>query len=270
MQVVFCVNVLLVFVLVQCWIGYDCVCFKDFYGFFINECIFDCFGIYVLDVIGSFCELLGLVQDMVSWDLVVLFVVFEWVQVQWEDDGWLVLIILFCFSYVCCNWYVDCYVVVVNYVIVCGWWVVLCGGCSMLEWDMIDVIQVQLQILVFDLVGKDMFKQFFVLFVCVNLVMMFDFGLMYIVNVMGVKVLGLYVVSNFYCSGFYLDCCYCVDCYDDVVWKFFGKLVSELKWGVKVEFDDVMQLIIVEDGIVVFEWYVVDWQGWVLFGIIVV
>lgn len=261
MQVVFCVNLLLVFILVECCIGYDCSCFKDLYGFFINECIFDCFGIYVLDVIGSFCELLGLCQIEVSWDLVVLLFVYEWVVVQWQDDGCLVLMILFCFSYVWCNWYVDCYVVVVNYVVQCGWWVVLCGGCSELECYMVDVIQVQLQMLVLDLVGKDMFKQLFVLLVCVNLVMILDLGLMYIVNVMGIKVLGLYVVSNLDCSGLYLDCCYCVDCYDDVVCKYLVKQVIDLKWGIKIEFDDVMELIIVEDGIVVFECYVVDYLG---------
>ena len=43
-----------------------------------------------------------------------------------------------------------------------------------------------------------------------------------------------------------------------VVVQFLGKPASKLKWGTKIEFDDVMQLISVEDAIAAFERYVVD------------
>lgn len=49
-----------------------------------------------------------------------------------------------------------------------------------------------------------------------------------------------------------------MDRYDDAARKFLGKPASELKWGAKVEFDDVMQLITVEEGIAAFERYVTD------------
>ena len=37
-----------------------------------------------------------------------------------------------------------------------------------------------------------------------------------------------------------------------------GKPASELKWGTKIEFDDVMQLISVDDAVAAFERYVQD------------
>jgi len=75
---------------------------------------------------------------------------------------------------------------------------------------------------------------------------------------MGTKVLGLHAASNPHRSGPYSDRRYCVDRYDDAARKFLGKPASELNWGTKVEFDDVMQLITVEDGIAAFERYVAD------------
>ncbi|MCY1251075.1 hypothetical protein D9M72_647920 [compost metagenome] len=81
---------------------------------------------------------------------------------------------------------------------------------------------------------------------------------MHIANAMGTKVLGLHAASNPHRSGPYSDRRYCVDRYDDAARKFLGKPASELKWGTKVEFDDVMQLITVEDGIAAFERYVAD------------
>ena len=46
--------------------------------------------------------------------------------------------------------------------------------------------------------------------------------------------------------------------YDAAARKFLGKPASELKWGTKIEFDDVMQLISVDDAVAAFERYVVD------------
>lgn len=258
MQVAFRANVLSAFVPAARRIGYDKARSKDLHGLFINERIPDRPGIHVLDAIGSFGEPLGIRQTTVSWDLAVPPAAVEWAQAQWQDDGRPVLMISPCSSHVRRNWYADRYAAVANHAVARGWRVVLCGGRSELERNMADAIQAQLATPALDLVGKDTLKQLPALLARAALVMTPDSGPMHIANAMGAKVLGLHAASNPHRSGPYSDRRYCVDRYDDAARKFLGKPGSELKWGTKIEFDDVMQLITVEDGIAAFERYVAD------------
>ncbi len=258
MQVAFRANLLSAFIPAERRIGYDRSRSKDLHGLFINERIPDRPGIHVLDAIGSFCEPLGLRQTDVSWDLAVPPSAFEWAAAQWQDDGRPVLMISPCSSHVRRNWYADRYAAVANHATQRGWQVVLCGGRSELERSMADAIQAQLHTPALDLVGKDTLKQLPALLARANLVMTPDSGPMHIANAMGAKVLGLHAASNPHRSGPYSDRRYCVDRYDDAARKYLGKQAADLKWGTKIEFDDVMELITVEDGIAAFERYVTD------------
>ncbi len=258
MQVAFRANVLSAFIPAERRIGYDRSRSKDLHGLFINERIPDRPGIHVLDAIGSFCEPLGLRQTEVSWDLAVPPSAYEWAAAQWPDDGRPVLMISPCSSHVMRNWYADRYAAVANHAVQRGWRVVLCGGRSELERSMADAIQAQLQTPALDLVGKDTLKQLPALLARANLVMTPDSGPMHIANAMGAKVLGLHAASNPNRSGPYSDRRYCVDRYDDAARKYLAKQAADLKWGTKIEFDDVMELITVEDGIAAFERYVAD------------
>jgi len=258
MQVAFRANVLSAFVPARRRIGYDRSRSKDLHGLFINERIADRPGIHVLDAIGSFCEPLGLQQTDVSWDLATPPDAHAWARAQWQDDGRPVLMISPCSSHVRRNWYADRYAAVANHAAAQGWRIVLCGGRSELERGMSDAIQAQLHTQALDLVGKDTLKQLPALLARADLVMTPDSGPMHIANAVGSKVLGLHAASNPHRSGPYSDRRYCVDRYDDAARKYLGKPAAELKWGAKVEFDDVMQLITVEDGIAAFERYVAD------------
>ncbi|EMR4108587.1 MULTISPECIES: glycosyltransferase family 9 protein [Stenotrophomonas] len=261
MQVAFRANLLSAFIPAERRIGYDRSRSKDLHGLFINERIPDRPGIHVLDAIGSFCEPLGLRQTEVSWDLAVPPSAHEWAAAQWQDDGRPVLMISPCSSHVRRNWYADRYAAVANHAAQRGWRVVLCGGRSELERSMADAIQAQLQTPALDLVGKDTLKQLPALLARANLVMTPDSGPMHIANAMGTKVLGLHAASNPDRSGPYSDRRYCVDRYDDAARKYLAKQATDLKWGTKIEFDDVMELITVEDGIAAFERYVADHLG---------
>ncbi|HGM5959165.1 lipopolysaccharide heptosyltransferase family protein [Stenotrophomonas maltophilia] len=261
MQVAFRANLLSAFIPAERRIGYDRSRSKDLHGLFINERIPDRPGIHVLDAIGSFCEPLGLRQTEVSWDLAVPQSAYEWAAAQWQDDGRPVLMISPCSSHVRRNWYADRYAAVANHAAQRGWQVVLCGGRSELERSMADAIQAQLHTPALDLVGKDTLKQLPALLARANLVMTPDSGPMHIANAMGAKVLGLHAASNPNRSGPYSDRRYCVDRYDDAARKYLAKQATDLKWGTKIEFDDVMELITVEDGIAAFERYVADHPG---------
>ena len=255
MQVAFRANVLSAFIPARRRIGYDRARAKDLHGLFVNERIPDRPGIHVLDAIGSFCEPLGLKQDTVVWDLPLPPDAREWAAAQWAEDGTPTLVISPCSSHVRRNWYPDRYAAVADHAARKGWRIVLCGGRSALERSTTDAILAAMQSPALDLVGKDTLKQLPALLERAALVMTPDSGPMHIANAMGTKVLGLHAASNPLRSGPYSDVSYCVDRYDSAARKFLGKPATELKWGTKIEFDEVMALISVEDAIDAFERY---------------
>ena len=258
MQVALRANVLSAFIPARRRIGYDRARSRDLHGLFINERIPDRPGIHVLDAIGSFCEPLGLKQTEVVWNLPVPEAAREWARAQWVDDGAPTLVISPCSSHVRRNWYPDRYAVVADHAAAKGWRIVLCGGRSELERSTADAIVAAMQAPALDLVGKDTLKQLPALLERAELVMTPDSGPMHIANAMGSKVLGLHAASNPLRSGPYSDVRYCVDRYDAAARKFLGKPASELGWGTKIEFDDVMDLIGVEAAVAAFERYVSD------------
>ena len=239
-------------------IGYDRSRSKDLHGLFVNERIADRPGIHVLDAIGSFAEPLGLRQTEVRWNLPVPADAHAWAQAQWHDDGRPVLMISPCSSHVRRNWYPDRHAALADHAATQGWRVVLCGGRSELERSTADAIIAAARTPVLDLVGKDTLKQLPALLARAALVVTPDSGPMHIANAMGTKVLGLHAASNPRRSGPYSDVRYCVDRYDAAARKHLGKPAAQLKWGTKIEFDDVMTLISVDDAIAAFERYRAD------------
>lgn len=255
MQVALRANVLSGFIPARRRIGYDRSRSKDLHGLFINERIPDRPGIHVLDAIGSFCEPLGLKQTEVIWNLPVPQAARDWAQAQWQQDDAPTLMISPCSSHARRNWYPDRYAAVADHAAARGWRIVLCGGRSELERTTTDAIVAAMKHPALDLVGKDTLKQLPALLERADLVMTPDSGPMHIANAMGTKVLGLHAASNPARSGPYSDVRYCVDKYDAAARKFLGKPASALKWGTKIEFDDVMDLIGVEDAVAAFERY---------------
>ena len=258
MQVAARANLLSAFVPARRRIGYDRARSKDLHGLFVRERIPDRPGIHVLDAIGSFCEPLGLRQRTVRWDLPVPGEAHDWARAQWPEDGTPALVISPCSSHVRRNWYPDRYAAVADHAASRGWRVVLCGGRSRLERETADAILAAMRAPALDLVGKDTLKQLPALLARADLVMTPDSGPMHIANAMGTKVLGLHAASNPARSGPYSDRRYCVDRYDDAARKYLGKPAAELKWGTKIEFDGVMELVTVDDAIAAFERYVAD------------
>ncbi|MET0717626.1 MAG: glycosyltransferase family 9 protein [Pseudoxanthomonas sp.] len=258
MQVALRANVLSAFIPARRRIGYDRARAKDLHGLFINERIADRPGIHVLDAMGSFCEPLGLRQTEVVWNLPVPHTAREWANAQWPKDGTPTLLISPCSSHVRRNWYPERYAAVADHAVAQGWRVVLCGGRSELERSTTDAILAAMETTALDLVGKDTLQQLPALLERAELVMTPDSGPMHIANAMGAKVLGLHAASNPVRSGPYSDVRYCVDKYDAAARRFLGKPASELKWGSKIEFDGVMELIGVEDAIAAFERYRAD------------
>ncbi len=258
MQVAARANLLSAFIPARRRIGYDRSRSKDLHGLFINERIPDRPGVHVLDAIGSFCEPLGLRQTEVAWDLPVADAAHAWARAQWPLDDVRTLLVSPCSSHVRRNWRADRYAAVPDHAAARGWRVVLCGGRSALERDTADAILAAMEAPALDLVGKDTIAQLPALLARADLVMTPDSGPMHIANAMGTKVLGLHAASNPARSGPYSDRRYCVDRYDDAARKYLGRPAAALRWGAKIEFEGVMDLVTVADAIAAFERYQAD------------
>ena len=255
-------NLLSAFVPARRRIGYDRSRSKELHGLFIRERIPDRPGLqHVLDVIGSFAEPLGLRQDRVEWNLPVPEAAREWARAQWPEDGTPVLMVSPCSSHARRNWRAERYAALADHAAARGWRVVLCGGRSGLERRTADAILAAMRAPALDLVGKDTLKQLPALLERADLLVTPDSGPMHIANAMGTRVLGLHAATDPARSGPYSDRRYCVDRYDDAARRFLRRPAAELKWGTKIEFDGVMELISVDDGIAAFERYVADHRG---------
>jgi heptosyltransferase I len=250
-------NLLSAFIPATRRIGYDRSRSKEGHGLFINQRIPDRPGIHALDAIGSFCEPLGLVRSEVRWDLPVPDEAHAWARAQWPDDGRRVLMISPCSSHARRNWRAERHAALADHAAAQGWRIVLCGGRSALERSTGDAILAAMaqRADVIDLIGKDTLKQLPALLARADLLVTPDSGPMHIANAMGTRVLGLHAATNPQRSGPYSDRQFCVDRYDDAARKYRGKPAAALKWGTRIEADDVMDLIRVEDAVAAFERY---------------
>jgi heptosyltransferase I len=232
-------------------IGFDAVRSKEGHGWFVNERITPG-GHHVLDVLGKFCEPLGLRQDQVEWNLPVPAADGAWAALQWPIQA-PTLLLSPCSSHPLRNWSADRYAAVADHAFAQGWRVVLSGGRSQLERDTADAITAAMRAPVLDLVGKDTLKQALALYERATLVLTPDAGPLHMANAMGTAVLGLHACTDAERSGAYSDRRWSVNRYDEAARRFLGKPASELPWGKRVEFPGVMDLITVEEVIAKFE-----------------
>ena len=258
MQLAARANLLSAFIPARRRIGYDRRRSKELHGLFVNERIPDRPGLHVLDVLGSFCEPLGLERNEVRWDIPVPADAHDWAAAQWPADGRPTLMISPCSSHPLRNWRAERYAAVADHAARQGWRIVLCGGRSELERTTADTIIASMQHPQLDLVGKDTLKQLPALLARAELVLTPDSGPMHIANAMGTRVLGLHAATDPDRSGPYSDRGYCVDRYDAAARRFLGKPASALRWGTKVEHEGVMDLIGIDDAIEAFERYRAD------------
>lgn len=232
-------------------IGFDRGRSKEAHGWFVNERIAPG-GHHVLDVLGKFCEPLGLRQDLVEWHLPVPAADGAWAALQWPIQV-PTLLVSPCSSHPLRNWAPDRYAAVADHAFAQGWRVVLSGGRSDLERRTADAIIAAMRAPALDLVGKDTLKQALALYERATLVLTPDAGPLHMANAMGTPVLGLHACTDAERSGAYSDRRWSVNRYDEAARRFLGKPASELPWGKRVEFPGVMDLITVDEVIAKFE-----------------
>jgi len=251
MQLALRANLLSALISAERRIGYDRARSKEGHSLFINERI-QPGGHHVLDVFGKFCEPLGLRQDKVEWKLPVPQSARDWASEQLPGDQ-RTLLISPCSSHQLRNWSPDRYAAVADHAAAKGWRIAICGGRSALERSTGDAILSAMKHPALDLIGKDTLKQLAALLERATMVLSPDSGPAHIANAMGTKVIGLFACTDRERCGPYSDLSFSVNHYDEASRKFMGKPASELRWGKRVEFPGVMDLIPVEEVIGCFD-----------------
>ncbi len=245
MQLALRANLLSGFVKADRRVGYDRARSKEGHSLFINERI-PPGGHHVLDAFAQFLAPLGLRQDRVEWQLPVPQAAREWAQ-QKLPGAQRTLLVSPCSSHALRNWSVRRYAAVADHAAARGWRVVLSGGRSDIERRTTDAILGAMQSPALDLVGKDTLKQALALLERADLVLSPDSGPVHMANAMGTKVLGLFACTDRERCGPYSDLSHSVNHYDEAALRFIGKPAAQLRWGKRVEFPGVMDLIGVEE-----------------------
>lgn len=229
-------------------IGYDRARSKEGHSLVIDRRIAPG-GHHVLDVLGRFVQPLGLTQDRVEWNLPLPQAARDWAAEQLPGEQ-PTLIVSPCSSHVLRNWRPERYAAVADHAARNhGYRIALCGGRSQLERDTADAILAAMREPAIDLVGRDTLKQLMALLERAAVVLSPDSGPVHIANALGTKVVGLFACTDTRRSGPYSDLRFSTDHYDAAARKFLGKPASALRWGKRVEFPGVMDLIEIDEVI---------------------
>jgi heptosyltransferase I len=224
-------------------IGWDKPRWRDRHQWFINQSVKSVPEQHQVDAFLEFAHALDVPADPPEWNLPVSTQDIEWAK-QILGDGPPILMISPCSSHPFRNWQAKHYADVADHAIrELGMRVVLTGGPSALELqtgeDIESVMKYELQ----NLIGKDTIKQSVALLKQATVVLSPDSGPAHIASAVGTPVIGLYAATPSKRSGPYNSLDLCVDKYTEAAHKFRHKETQELRWGQRIEFPGVMDLI---------------------------
>ena len=261
MQVAFRSNLVSTMIRAKQRIGFDRMRSKDLHGLFINQRINCQQQQHVLDALASFLEPLGFQTRTPNWHIPLSPRDQEFAD-QFIDKNRPTLVISPCSSHKLRNWQAPRYAAVADYAVSQkGFQVLLAGGPSSFERDFGRQITAAMTQHAVNLIGKDTLKQGAALLGSADLVIAPDTGPAHIANAMGTAVIGLYAASNPRRSGPYHSQDLCVNKYDEAARKFKRKPASQLKWGSKLEYPGVMDLIETGDVIARIDQWYSQWEG---------
>ncbi len=227
-------------------IGHDWAKSKEGHSLFINERITPAAGRHVLDTLYRFGDALGLPDAVKRWEIP-LSAADEAFAERHLPGHQPSLIISPCSSHVLRNWSVTGYARVAEHAVRRhGLRVMLCGGPSALERETGAAIERECAVPTLNLIGQDTLKQACALMKRATAVLTPDAGPMHIANAMGTKVLGLHAATDSTRSGPYSDLRWTVDRYDAAARKYLNKAGPDVRWGKRIEFPGVMDLISAE------------------------
>jgi heptosyltransferase I len=224
-------------------IGWDRPRWRDRHQWFIDKSVESVHEQHQVDAFLEFAKALGVPAEPPVWNLPVSERDTSWAK-QTLGDGPPVLMISPCSSHPLRNWQAKRYAEVADYAISkLDMRVVLTGGPSALEVTTGEEIESSMQYETINLIGKDTINQSVALLKQAAVVLSPDSGPVQIASAVGTPVIGLYAATPSKRSGPYNSLDLCVDKYVEAARKFRHKKPNELRWGQRIEFPGVMDLI---------------------------
>jgi len=243
LQVSFRANTVVTLLRADRRIGYYRERSRDLHGLFIRERIAAASEQHVLDTMMSFIAPIGLQPGKPRWNLPLAAEDHEFADTHVDSDR-PTLCISAVSSHPLRNWQIDGYARVADHAANRhGMQVILTGGASGFERSFNAEIAARMNTPALNLTGKDTLKQLAALLGRCNLLLAPDTGPMHIANAMGTDVLGLHAASNPRRSGPYDSLKWCIDKYDAAARKYLKRGADEIRWGTKIEYPGVMDLI---------------------------
>lgn len=240
-------NVISALVRADLKLGYDKTRAKDLHSLFFRQHVASAPRQHVLDGFFSFAEHLGLRERDLRWDYLIPDEAREFARQCLADDRFNVLISP-CSSHPLRNWSAPRYAAVADHAArALDARIILCGGPSEQERQMGREIEKHMQSEALNLIGKDTLKKFLALLEGADVLISPDSGPAHMAAGVGTPVIGLYAASNPHRSGPYLSQQWCVNKYGMAAQAFRNKSEDELKWGTKLEYEGVMDLIEVDE-----------------------
>ena len=243
MQVAARANLLSTLVKSPVRIGWDRPRWRDRHQWFINRSVESLPLQHQVDAFLEFAKALDIPMEPPRWNLPVSEENIRWAE-QILGDGPPILMISPCSSHRLRNWQASRYAEVADHAISkLGMRVVLTGGPSELEVTTGQEIEHAMQYEPQNLIGKDTICQSVALLKQATLVLSPDSGPAHLASAVGTPVIGLYAATPSARSGPFNSLDLCVDKYTEAAHKFRHKEPQELRWGQRIEFPGVMDLI---------------------------
>ena len=247
MQVAARANLLSTLIKAKRRIGWDRPRWRDRHQWFINESVVSKPEQHQVDGFLEFARALGLPAEAPEWNLPVSAEDTAWAN-ETLGEGAPILMISPCSSHPLRNWRAEHYAKVADYAITeLAMRVVLTGGPSELEKTTGAEIEAAMRNRALNLIGKDTIRQSVALLKKAAVVISPDSGPAHLASCVGTPVIGLYAATPSIRSGPYNSLELCVDKYIEAARKFRHAEPSELRWGQRIEYPGVMDLIEVRD-----------------------
>jgi heptosyltransferase I len=228
-------------------VGFDWSRSKELHSFFVNRRIAAVPGQHVLDALAGFGDAIGLPAAAPRWEIPLSDADREFAERHLPGDQ-PTLLISPCSSHRLRNWHAAGYAAVADHAQQRhGMRVLLCGGPSAIERETGDAILAAAREPIVDLIGKDTLKQLLALLARASAVLTPDSGPMHMARTVDTPVLGLHAATDAGRSGPYRATEWSVNRYAEAARRFLGKPVDKVRWGLRIEFPGVMDLIAIED-----------------------
>ena len=224
-------------------IGWDKPRWRDRHQWFINQSVRSLPEQHQVDAFLEFARALDVPVGPPQWNIPVSAGDESWAK-QMLGEGPPILMISPCSSHELRNWPAIRYAEVADYAILkLNMRVVLTGGPSALETQTGQDIESAMLHGLQNLIGKDTINQSVALLKQATVVLSPDSGPAHLASALGIPVIGLYAATPSKRSGPYNSLGLCVDRYAESARKFKHKEPQALRWGQRIEFPGVMDLI---------------------------